>query len=125
MSKDRVGTDRAGDAEPASGQLLEDHGVGGVIQAQAAILLGNSDPEQAHLSHLIHQCRWIRVIAIVLCRYGPHVSFHELSDHGEDLFSSFFNIRGQFSRRFRLVEIWPDNNFLSARVIQAVVRVIW
>ena len=48
----RVGVDDAGQAHPAVGQLLDDADVGQQVEAEAAVLLGDGDAEQAELAHL-------------------------------------------------------------------------
>ena len=48
-----VGVDDAGEAHPPVGQLLDDADVGEQVEAEAAVLLGDRDAEQAELPHLL------------------------------------------------------------------------
>ena len=48
---DEVGVDDAGDAHPAARDLLDDQRVGQQRLAEPAVLLGDRQPEQAHLLH--------------------------------------------------------------------------
>ena len=53
VGDDEVGVDHARDAHPAAGQLLDAQRVGEKGFAEAAVLLGNHQPEQPHLAHRI------------------------------------------------------------------------
>ena len=50
---DEMGVDDAGDAHPAAGQLFDAQRVGQQGFAEAAVLLGDHQTEQAHLPHLV------------------------------------------------------------------------
>ena len=48
-----MGVHDAGEAHPAVGQFLNDADVGQQVQAQAAVLLGDGDAEEAERAHLL------------------------------------------------------------------------
>ena len=48
-----MGVDDAGDRDPAARELLDDHRVGRQVEPHPAVLLGDRDPEQPELLHLL------------------------------------------------------------------------
>ena len=72
------------DADPAAGQLLDDHRVGRQVQPHAAVLLGDRDPEQPELLHLLHDRLREAVLVVVMLGVGEDLLVGELADHLAD-----------------------------------------
>ena len=76
-----MGVDDAGDRDPAARELLDDHRVGGQVEAHAAVLLGDRDPEQAELLHLLDDRLGELVLVVVLLGDGDDLVVDELAHH--------------------------------------------
>ena len=79
-----MGVDDAGDADPASGELLDDHRVGRQVEAHAPVLLGDRDPEQPELLHLLDDRLRELVLVVVVLGVGDDLLVGELPDHLAD-----------------------------------------
>ena len=79
-----MGVDDSGDADPAAGELLDDHRVGGQVQPHPPVLLGDRDPEQAQLLHLLHDRVGEAVLVVVVLGVGDDLLVGELADHLAD-----------------------------------------
>ena len=76
-----MGVDDARDRDPAARELLDDHRVGRQVEAHAAVLLGDRDPEQAELLHLLDDRLGELVLVVVLLGVGDDLLVDELADH--------------------------------------------
>ena len=75
---DGVGAQNAGDAHPSLRKFLEDHGEGGMVQAQPAILLRHCDAEKSQRLHLLDKLMGKGVVPVMdggLLRYLPAYEF--------------------------------------------------
>ena len=79
-----MGVDDAGDRDPAARELLDDHRVGGQVEAHAAVLLGDRHPEEAELLHLLDDRLGELVLVVVLLGVGDDLVVDELPDHLDD-----------------------------------------
>ena len=73
VGDDEVRVDDAGDAHPSARQLADRERVGGQVESQAAVLLGDGEAEQPQLAHAFHDL--VREDVVVL----------ELRGHRDDL----------------------------------------
>jgi hypothetical protein len=80
-----VGVDDAGDRDPAARELLDDHRVGGQVEAHAAVLLGDRHPEQAELLHLLDDRLRELVLVVVFLGVGKDLLVGELAHHLGDV----------------------------------------
>ena len=79
-----MGVDDAGDADPAPGELLDDHRVGRQVQAHAPVLLGDGHTEQPELLHLLDDRLRERVLVVVMLGVRQDLLIGELVDHLAD-----------------------------------------
>ena len=79
-----MGVDDAGDRDPAARELLDDHRVGRQVEAHPAVLLGDRDPEEAELLHLLDDRLGELVLGVVVLRVGEDLLVDELADHLDD-----------------------------------------
>jgi hypothetical protein len=85
VGEDEVGVDDAADAHPASGDLLGAEGIGQQRLAQAAVLLRDHQPEDAHLLHALDDCRGVLVLVLELRGDGQDLLLDELPDQREQV----------------------------------------
>ena len=71
----------AGDRDPAARELLDDHRVGGEVEAHPAVLLRDRHAEQAELLHLLHDRLREGVLVVVLLGDRDDLVVDELADH--------------------------------------------
>ena len=71
----------ARDRDPAARELLDDHRVGRQVEAQAAVLLGDRDAEEAELLHLLDDRLGELVLVVVVLGVGEDLLVGELADH--------------------------------------------
>ena len=76
--------DDAGDRDPAARELLDDHRVGRQVEPHPAVLLGDRDPEQPELLHLLDDRLRELVRAVVVLGLGDDLLVDELADHLDD-----------------------------------------
>ena len=76
-----MGVDDAGDRDPAARELLDDHRVGGQVEAHPAVVLGDRDPEQAELLHLLDDRLGELVLVVELLGDGDDLVVDELAHH--------------------------------------------
>ena len=81
VGADEVGVDDTGDGDPAARQLLDDHRVGGQVQAHPAVVLGDRHAEQAELLHLLDDRLRELVLVVVFLRHGEDLVVDELAHH--------------------------------------------
>ena len=81
VGADEVRVDDAGDRDPAARELLDDHRVGRQVEAQPAVLLGDRDPEQAELLHLLDDRLGELVLVVVVLGVREDLLVRELADH--------------------------------------------
>ena len=81
---DEVGVDHPGDAHPAARELLDAQRVGQQRLAEAAVLLGDHQPEQAHLAHLIDDGLRVGVGVLEFLRGRDDLLVDELPYGGDD-----------------------------------------
>src|SRR3954447_15687973 len=86
VGADEVGVDDAGDRDPAARELFDDHRVGGQVEPHAAVLLGNGDPEEAELFHLLDDRLREGILVVVVLGVGDDLLVGELADHFDDGF---------------------------------------
>jgi hypothetical protein len=79
-----VGVDDAADRDPAARQLLDDHHVGGQVEAEPAVLLGDRDAEQPQLLELVDDRRGVLVRPVVVLGVRDDLLVDELADHLDD-----------------------------------------
>ena len=79
-----MGVDDPGDADPAPGELLDDHRVGRQVEPHPPVLLGDRDPEQPELLHLLDDRLGERVLVVVVLGVGDDLLVGELADHLAD-----------------------------------------
>jgi hypothetical protein len=82
---DEVGVDDAGDRHPAPRQLLDHQGVREQGFGQAAVLLGDGEPEQAHLAHPVDDLLRVLVGVLEVLSVGDDLLVHELVHGGQDV----------------------------------------
>ena len=80
-----VGVHDAGQAHPAVGELLDDADVGQQVEAEAAVLLGDGDAEEAERAHLLHDLVGEGVGPLEIGRDGDDLALHEAADGLDDL----------------------------------------
>ena len=99
VGDDEVGVDDAGDRHPAAGDLLHHQRVGQQRLAQAAVLLGNGQPEQAELLHPLHDLGRVLVLVLKLAGDRDDLLVDELPHRGQDVplnISQAFGLREAF-----------------------------
>jgi hypothetical protein len=84
VGHDEVGVDDAGDRHPAAGELLDDERVGQQRLAEAAVLLGDRQPEQPHVAHALDDVGRVRVVVLQTLRVRDDLLAHELPHRGQD-----------------------------------------
>ena len=82
---DEVGVDDAGDRHPAAGELLHHQRVGQQRLAQPAVLLGDGEPEQAHLAHAVDDVGRVLVGVLQPLRVRDDLLVDEGAHGGEDV----------------------------------------
>ena len=80
-----VGVHDPREAHPAVGQLLNDADVGQQVEAEAAVLLGDGDAEEAERAHLLDDLLGKCVGALEIGRHGDDLALHETPDGLDDL----------------------------------------
>ena len=70
--------------DPAARELLDDHRVGRQVEPHPAVLLGDRDPEQPELLHLLDDRLRELVVGVVVLGVREDLLVHELPDHLED-----------------------------------------
>ncbi len=107
-----MGVEDPGDGDPAPGELLHDHRVGREVEAHAAVLLGDRDPEQAELLHLLDDRLGERVLAVVVLGVREDLLVGELPHHLADRALLFGALRGRYRHggrtlvRCGLLRVW-------------------
>ena len=81
---DEVGVDHAGDAHPPAREFLHAQRVGEQGLAEAAVLLGDHQPEQAHLLHRIDDGLRVGIGVLEFLRGRDDFLVDELSYRGDD-----------------------------------------
>ena len=76
-----MGVDDARDRDPAPRELLDDHRVGGQVEPHAPVLLGDRDPEQPQLLHLLDDRLGELVLVVELLGDGEDLVVDELAHH--------------------------------------------
>ena len=66
-------------------ELLHDHRVGGQVQPHPAVLLGDRDPEQPQLLHLLDDRLGELVLVVVVLGLGDDLLVDELAHHRRDV----------------------------------------
>ena len=84
VGADEVRVDDARDRDPAARELLDDHRVGRQVEAHPAVLLGDRDPEQPELLHLLDDRLGELVLVVVLLGVRDDLLVDELADHLDD-----------------------------------------
>ena len=79
-----MGVDDARHGDPSPGELLDDHRVGGEIEAHSAVLLGNRHSEEPEVLHLVDHGVGELVLVVVLLSDRQHLVVDELADHLRD-----------------------------------------
>ena len=74
VGHDVVGADYAADTHPPLGDLLENHGEGGIVEPHPSPLFRNGDAKEAHPLHLLDKIERHYVFLIVLVSYGKHIA---------------------------------------------------
>ena len=69
---------------PAAGELYDHQRVGQQRHAEAAVLLGNHHPEEAHLLHLLDDLLGVLVVVLHLVGDGDDLPLDELADGVHD-----------------------------------------
>ena len=85
VGDDEVGVDDARHRHPAAGDLLHHQRVGEQRLAQAAVLLGNGQPEQAELLHPLDDLGRVLVLVLKLAGDRDDLLVDELPHRGEDV----------------------------------------
>ena len=80
-----MGVDDAGDRDPAARELFDDHRVGRQVEPHPAVLLGDRDPEQAQLLHLLDDRLREGVLVVVMLGVGEDLLVDELAHHLGDV----------------------------------------
>ncbi len=80
-----VAVDDPGQGHEPAAQLLDDAGVGGHVEAEAAVLRGHQGPEQPEPLHPLHHLARIAVVVLQRGREAAHVVVHELADRGQEV----------------------------------------
>ena len=81
---DEVGVDEAAHRHPGVREPLDDLGVGGDRQAEAAELLGDGGTEEAHLLHLLDDVFGVDVVVLQRSDVGADVAVQEALDSIEN-----------------------------------------
>ena len=81
---DEVRVDEAAHRHPGVGEPLDDLGVGGDRQAEAAVFLGDGGAEEAHLLHLLDDVLGVDVVVLERGDVGADVALEEPLDSVED-----------------------------------------
>src|SRR5215211_5719858 len=84
VGADEVRVDDARDRDPAARELLDDHRVGRQVEPHPAVLLGDRDPEQAELLHLVDDRAGELVGRVVVLGLRDDLLVDELPDHLDD-----------------------------------------
>ena len=84
VAADEMGIDHPRDRDPPARELLDDHRVGRQIQPHPAVLLGDRDPEQAELLHLLDDRLRELVLVVVVLGLRDDLLVDELPDHLRD-----------------------------------------
>jgi hypothetical protein len=79
-----MGVDDAGDRDPATRELFDDHRVGRQVETHAAVLFRDRHPEQAELLHLLDDRLGELVLVVVLLGVGDDLVVDEVPDHLDD-----------------------------------------
>ncbi len=82
---DEVGVDDAGNRHPAARDLLHHQGVGQQRLAEAAVLLRDHEPEQAHLLHALDDGGGVLVPVLQFGRDRDDLLVDEVPHGGEDV----------------------------------------
>src|SRR3954463_67167 len=94
VGDDEVGVDDAGDAHPAAGDLLHHQRVGQQRLAEAAVLLGNGEPEDPELLEPVDDLLRIDVAVLELLRLRDDLLVDEAPDRRQDLLLDVGQVRG-------------------------------
>ena len=81
---DEVRVDEAAHRHPGVGEPLDDLGVGGDRQAEAAVILGDGGAEETHLLHLLDDVLRVDVVVLQRGDVGADVAVQESLDSVED-----------------------------------------
>ena len=81
VGADEMGVHDARDRDPPARELLDDHRVGRQVEPHAAVFLGDRDPEEPELLHLLDHPIGERVLVVVLLGDRQDLLVHELPDH--------------------------------------------
>jgi hypothetical protein len=73
-----MGVDHPRDRDPPARELLDDHRVGRQVQPHPAVLLGDRDPEQPELLHLLDDRLRELVLVVVVLGLGDDLLVDEL-----------------------------------------------
>ena len=84
VGADEVRVDHARDRDPAARELLDDHRVGRQVEPHPAVLLGDRDPEQPELLHLLDDRLRELVRVVVVLGVRDDLLVDELADHLDD-----------------------------------------
>ena len=79
-----MGVDDPADADPPARELLDDHRVGRQVEPHPAVLLGDRDPEQPELLHLLDDRLGELVLVVVVLGVGEDLLVGELAHHLAD-----------------------------------------
>ena len=79
-----MGIDHPRDRDPAARELLDDHRVGRQVEPHPAVLLGDRDPEQPELLHLLDDRLGELVLVVVVLGLREDLLVDELADHLRD-----------------------------------------
>ena len=83
----QMGVEHAAQAHPALAQLLDHHGVGGDVEAEAAVLRRDGGAEQSQLLHARDQRVRILVAVFELAGDRHDLAVDEAPDSGENFFT--------------------------------------
>ena len=103
VGHDVMGANDSADTHPALGNLLENHGEGGVVQPHPSPFFGDSDAKEAHSLHLFDEIEGHDVLLVVFIGDGQNVASHEVAHHVDDLAARLF--RGLSSHRSLLAQV--------------------
>src|SRR5438046_98138 len=82
----------AREAHPAAAELLDDHRVGGVVEAEAAVLERDGGAEEPELLHALDQRLRVLVGVLVAARDRHHLALDEAPDRVEHLLGELLAI---------------------------------
>src|SRR5204863_329335 len=92
VGEHEVRVEDAREAHPAAAELLDDHRVGGVVEAEAAVLERDGGAEEPELLHALDQRLRVLVGVLVAARDRHHLALDEAPDRVEHLLGELLAI---------------------------------